>query len=104
GVSLLAEGGYKLYKHLKEEQIPALEDFGEKVSESTTKSVLGYKKLNDQATAQLNQLNWSGKKVSKETADNIVKNFNTMGDQIKQSIETKGNQSFESLRKFMAGS
>ncbi|MFK4461627.1 phage tail tape measure protein [Bacillus safensis] len=104
GVSLLAEGGYKLYKHLKEEQIPALEDFGEKVSESTTKSVLGYKKLNDQATAQLNQLNWSGQKVSKETADNIVKNFNTMGDQIKQSIETKGNQSFESLRKFMASS
>ncbi|WEV82677.1 hypothetical protein L0P93_05220 [Bacillus velezensis] len=104
GVSLLAEGGYKLYKHLKEEQIPELDSFGNKVSESTTKAVLGYKNLNDKATEQLNLLNWSGQKVSKEAAASIAKNFSDMGDKIKSSIQTKGNESYQSLSKFLASS
>lgn len=104
GVSLLAEGGYKLYQHLKKEQIPELTNFGNKVSESTTKAVLGYKNLNDKATEQLNQLNWSGQKVSKEAATNIAKNFSDMGDKIKSSIQTKGNESYQSLSKFLVSS
>ncbi|MEC5258482.1 phage tail tape measure protein [Bacillus amyloliquefaciens] len=104
GVSLLAEGGVKLYNHLKKEQIPTLDSFGKKVSDSTTKAVLGYKNLNDKATAQLNQLNWSGQKVTKEAADGIVKNFDKMGDQIKTSIKTKGDQSYKSLSSFLATS
>ncbi|MEK5502981.1 phage tail tape measure protein [Bacillus sp. FSL M8-0168] len=104
GISLLAEGGYHLYNHLKKESIPALDSFGDKVSESTTKAVLGYKKLNDQATVQLNQLQWSGETVSKKTADSIVKNFDQMGSRIKTSLETKGNQSYQTLSKFLASS
>uniref|UniRef100_UPI001EDD3E55 phage tail tape measure protein n=1 Tax=Bacillus subtilis TaxID=1423 RepID=UPI001EDD3E55 len=104
GVSLLAEGGYKLYKHMKEETIPTLDSFGDSVSKSTTKAVLGYKNLNDKATVQLNQLNWSGQKVSKEAADNISKNFSQMGDKIKTTIQTKGNESYQSLSKFLSSS
>ncbi|MCY7442877.1 MULTISPECIES: phage tail tape measure protein [Bacillus amyloliquefaciens group] len=104
GVSLLAEGGYKLYKHLQKEQIPALDSFGNKVSDTTTKAVLGYKNLNEKATAQLNQLNWSGQKISKEAANSIVKNFDQMGDQIKTSIQTKGDQSYKSLSAFLSTS
>ncbi|MDA1478274.1 phage tail tape measure protein [Bacillus changyiensis] len=104
GVTLLAEGGFKLYNHLKQEQIPALDSFGNKVSESTMKAVLGYKKLNDQATVQLNKLQWSGKTISKKAADSIVKNFNQMGSKIKTSIETKGNQSYKVLTNFFASS
>ncbi|MEC0496433.1 phage tail tape measure protein [Bacillus glycinifermentans] len=104
GISLLAEGGYHLYNHMKQEQIPTLDSFGKKVSESTTKAVLGYKKLNDQATVQLNKLQWSGETVSKKTADSIVQNFDQMGNKIKTSIETKGNQSYQTLSKFLSSS
>ncbi|MGE7607641.1 phage tail tape measure protein [Peribacillus frigoritolerans] len=87
GVTLLAQGGYKLYKHLKEEQIPTLTDFGNKVSDSTTKAVLGYKKLNDDATVQLNLLSSSGKAVSQDMADKLVDTFSKMGGTIKNSLK-----------------
>lgn len=87
GVTLLAQGGYKLYKHLKEEQIPALTDFGNKVSDSTTKAVLGYKKLNDDATVQLNLLASSGQAVSQQMADKLVGTFSKMGGTISANLK-----------------
>ncbi|MES1038947.1 phage tail tape measure protein [Peribacillus simplex] len=87
GVTLLAQGGYKLYKHLKEEQIPALTDFGNKVSDSTTKAVLGYKKLNDDATVQLNLLASSGGAVSQQMADKLVGTFSKMGGTISANLK-----------------
>ncbi|UQD53301.1 phage tail tape measure protein [Bacillus methanolicus] len=104
GVTLLAQGGYKLYKHLKEESIPALDSFGNKVSDSTTKAVLGYKKLNDEATAQLNQLYWSGTTVSQETANQITSTFQQMGNQISTSLQNNFNKSYQSLSTFLANS
>lgn len=83
----LISGGIKLYKHMKEEQIPALNDFGNKVSDSTTKAVLGYKKLNDDATVQLNLLSSSGKAVSQEMADSLVGTFSKMGGTISASLK-----------------
>ncbi|MGR6677397.1 MULTISPECIES: transglycosylase SLT domain-containing protein [Bacillus amyloliquefaciens group] len=104
GVTLLTEAGIKLNEHMQKDTIPTLDSFGDKVSESTTKSVLAYKNLNDKATEQLNQLNWSGQKVSKEAADNITKNFDQMGDKIKASIKTKGDQSYKALGTFLESS
>lgn len=83
----LITGGVKLYKHLKEEQIPTLNDFGNKVSDSTTKAVLGYKKLSDDATVQLNLLSSSGKAVSQEMADSLVGTFSKMGGTISASLK-----------------
>ncbi|MCY8126035.1 phage tail tape measure protein [Bacillus spizizenii] len=104
GVTLLTEAGIKLNEHMQKDTIPTLDSFGNKVSDSTTKAVLGYKKLNDKATAELNQLNWSGQKVSKEAADSIAKNFDQMGDKIKTSIKTKGDQSYKALGTFLSSS
>lgn len=87
GVTLLAQGGYKLYKHLKEEQIPTLTDFGNEVSDSTTKAVLGYKKLNDDATVQLNLLASSGQAVSQQMADKLVGTFSQMGGTISANLK-----------------
>jgi TP901 family phage tail tape measure protein len=56
-------GGVALYKHLSQDSIPAIELFGDKVSESTKKAVGGFLELNDEATLALNQLSWSGQEV-----------------------------------------
>ncbi|KWW17969.1 hypothetical protein AS888_20885 [Peribacillus simplex] len=99
GVTLLAQGGYKLYKHLKEEQIPTLTEFGKKVSDSTAKAVLGYKKLNDDATVQLNLLAYSGKAVSQQMADDLVGTFSKMGGIISANLK----KDFEDSTKHIQG-
>ncbi|MGE6611867.1 phage tail tape measure protein [Peribacillus sp. NPDC076916] len=100
----LITGGVKLYKHLKEEQIPALNDFGNKVSDSTTKAVLGYKKLNDDATVQLNLMSSSGKAVSQDMADNLVDTFSKMGGTIKNSLKKDFEDSKKNIESVFSGS
>ncbi|MBT2615333.1 MULTISPECIES: phage tail tape measure protein [unclassified Bacillus (in: firmicutes)] len=100
----LITGGVKLYKHLKEEQIPALNDFGNKVSDSTTKAVLGYKKLNDDATVQLNLMSSSGKAVSQDMADNLVATFSKMGGTIKDSLKKDFEDSKKNIESVFSGS
>ncbi|KQB91878.1 putative membrane protein [Geobacillus sp. PA-3] len=104
GIPLLIQGGTKLYKHLKEESIPAIKDFGDKVSDSTTKSVLAYKKLNDEATVQLNQLLWSGQTISQDIYDSLTGTFARMGDQISQSLKKDFDESYQHLSTFLANS
>ncbi|MBT2717970.1 phage tail tape measure protein [Bacillus sp. ISL-57] len=100
----LITGGVKLYKHLKEEQIPALNDFGNKVSDSTTKAVLSYKKLNDDATVQLNLMSSSGKAVSQDMADNLVATFSKMGGTIKDSLKKDFEDSKKNIESVFSGS
>ncbi|WP_409297759.1 phage tail tape measure protein [Peribacillus sp. SCS-26] len=100
GLPALIAGGVKLTKHLKEENIPAMEDFGSKVSDTTTKSILSYKKLNDDATAQLNQLNWSGQKVSKDIATKLTETFADMGNQISSNLKKDYDKSYGTMTLF----
>ncbi|MDI3410024.1 hypothetical protein QKW52_04600 [Bacillus sonorensis] len=74
---------------MKQEQIPTLDSFGNKVSESTTKAVLGYKKLNDQATVQLNKLQWSGESVSKKRRTVLFKTLIRWAAKSKQASRQK---------------
>lgn len=104
GLPALIGGSYKLYKHLKESSIPTIEDFGNKVSESTTKAVLGYKKLNDEATEQLNYLLWSGKTISQDIYNSLTGIFGKMGDQISQSLKQDFDESYKHLSTFLANS
>lgn len=104
GVMLLAQGGYKLYKHLKEESIPAITDFGSKVSDSTTKAVLGYKGLNEDATAELNIMASEGQVVTQKMADNLVGTFGKMGDTIKTSLKKDMDDSKKNMESLFTGS
>lgn len=100
----LIKGGVSLVNHLREDSIPAVEDFGDEVSDATTEAVLGYKNLNDEATVQLNELNWSGQIVSEEIAENLTSTFGQMGEQIKTSLQTDFEESYQSLSNFFANS
>ncbi|WP_368657627.1 transglycosylase SLT domain-containing protein [Metabacillus halosaccharovorans] len=104
GLPLLIQGGVKLYKHLKEDSIPTIENFGNKVSDSTSKAVLGYKKLNDDATTQLNELMWSGEKISAETSEKLTTTFGKMGDQISESLKSDFDESYKNLSTFLSNS
>lgn len=109
GIAVLAlgavtAGGIALVKHLKKDSIPAVELFGDGVSEATEKAVGGFLDLNDQATVALKELSWSGKEVTKEMADGIVGNFSQMSTQVQEKLDEQHTESLSKMQEFMAAS
>jgi TP901 family phage tail tape measure protein len=96
--------GVALYEHLSQESIPAIELFGDEVSESTQKAVGGFLALNDQATLALNQLSWSGQEVTREMADNIAGNFSQMASQVQAGLDNHHEQSLAKIQNFVTSS
>lgn len=86
GIAALTAGGIALYKHLSEESIPAVDLFGDSVSESTQKAVTGYMELDEKATVALRQLAWSSQEVTEEMATSITGNVDQMKNQVVNSL------------------
>jgi hypothetical protein len=97
GIAAVTAGGIALYNHLSQDSIPAIERFGNEISESTKKAVGGFLDLNDKATMALKKLNWSGAIVSEKTANEITSNFNGMADKVIGEYETMQKEAVEQL-------
>ena len=104
GIAALGYGAYKLHKHMKQDAIPAVRDFGDVVSESTQKALDGFFDLYDGADRTLKQLAWSGGKVTGEMKDTLVRNFDDMSTQIVAGLETSRQEGVASLEKLFAES
>lgn len=100
----LVAGGVALYNHFSQDSIPAVQRFGDEVSESTQKAVGGFLDLNDKATVALNELRWSGEEVTKETAASITETFNQMGDQVSAAMKEDHAAQLQTMKDFFAGS
>jgi TP901 family phage tail tape measure protein len=100
----ITAAGVALYKHLNQESIPAIELFGNEVSESTQKAVGGFLQLNEEATLALNQLSWSGQEVTKEMADNIAGSFSQMASQIQAGLDKHHEESLAKIQSFINSS
>lgn len=96
--------GVSLYKHLKQDSIPEIQRFGSEVSASTQKAVGGFLDLNDKATVALDQLQWSGQKVTGETAAAIVETFSQMGDQVTAALKEDHAAQLQTMTDFFANS
>jgi TP901 family phage tail tape measure protein len=104
GIGAATVAGVALYKHLQKESIPAVDLFGEQVSESTKQAVGGFLDLNDEATLALNQLSWSGQEVTKEMADNITGNFAQMASQVQAGLDSHHKESLSKMQGFVNSS
>lgn len=87
GAAAVGLGAYKIYKNLQEDAIPAVELFGDEVSESTAKAVGGFLELEEEATIALNELNWGSQEVTQDMVDNISGKFEQMKDSIVGTLE-----------------
>ncbi|MEK3645819.1 phage tail tape measure protein [Aeribacillus sp. FSL M8-0235] len=97
----------KIVQSLKkafEDPLSATVKFGKGVSESTAKAYNSYKKLSDGAIVMLNKMNWSGKAVSKDTADSLIKTYDRMADTINKNFKTKFEKSEKTLSNFLKSS
>ena len=104
GIGAATVAGIALYKHLSKESIPAINLFGDEVSESTKKAVGGFLELNDEATLALNQLSWSGQEVTKEMADEITNNFSQMASEIQAGLDKHYEESLGKIQSFVTSS
>ncbi|MBC8590605.1 phage tail tape measure protein [Wansuia hejianensis] len=104
GIAAATAGGIALAKHLQKDSIPAVELFGDEVSESTQKAVEGFLELEEKATQSLDEMNWKGQEVTKEMADNISENFGQMKEQVVAKLEEKKNNSLSVLEEMFANS
>lgn len=104
GIGAATVAGIALYKHLSKESIPAIELFGDEVSESTKKAVGGFLELNDEATLALNQLSWSGQEVTREMAENIAGNFSQMASDIQAGLDKHHEESLGKIQNFVTSS
>jgi TP901 family phage tail tape measure protein len=100
----LTAGGIALKNHLQKDAIPTIDLFGSKVSESTQKSVSGFLKLRDNATMALNELNFSGQKVTEDMANNIVGKFDKMNSLILTKMQERHTKQLEQTKTFFSNS
>ncbi|MCM3761033.1 phage tail tape measure protein [Alkalihalobacillus oceani] len=104
GIAAVTVAGVALYKHLSKESIPAVELFGDEVSDATKKAVGGFMELNDEATLALNQLAWSGQEVTKEMTETITGNFSQMAEQIQVGLGEHHEEALAKIQGFVDNS
>jgi TP901 family phage tail tape measure protein len=100
----ITAAGVALYKHLSQDSIPAVQLFGDEVSESTQKAVGGFLELNDEVTLALNQLSWGSQEVTKEMADSIAGNFSKMAKEIQAGLDKHHKESLGKIQGFVNNS
>lgn len=98
GIAGATTAAIAFHKHMSQEMIPEVDLFGGKVSDSTQEALGGFMELNDKATAQLNELAWSGKTVSEEMAEEMVSTFDAMGQQIVEGLQQRKDEGVQAIQ------
>ncbi|MCY7572299.1 phage tail tape measure protein [Bacillus pumilus] len=102
GVTLLGEAGFKYYDNLKKRVLPATIDFGDKVSESTSKAVNAYTDMERKANAKLDSLYLNQKKITKDIAKDMTGKFSEMAGTLKKGYQDSADKALDVLGKFYA--
>lgn len=106
GVALAGAGlaAKEIHDHLKERTIPAVDLFGEGVSENTAKALGGFLDLERDATVSLNNLAWSGTTVSNEMSSSLIEKFGEMADGVVGELERQKREGLIEIEKLFSGS
>ncbi|PRS65065.1 phage tail tape measure protein [Bacillus pumilus] len=102
GVTLLGEAGFKYYDNLKKRVLPATIDFGDKVSESTSKAINAYKDMETKANAKLDILYRNQTKITDDLAKDMTGKFSEMAGTLKQGYQDSADKALDVLGKFYA--
>ncbi len=103
-VTALVAGGLAIKKALTQEAIPAIERFGDGVSETTQQAAGSFLDLNDEVTLAINQLSWSWQEVTGEMADKITNNVSKMASQVQGKLDEHHQKSLSKIQGFVNNS
>lgn len=104
GIAALTVGGIALYKHLQEEAIPAVDRFGDGVSQSTREALEGFFELSDGASQKLMEMQLTQQKVTEETKDSLVETYAQMNEQILTKMDERHNDEMDKLKSIFLNS
>lgn len=102
GVTLLGEAGFKYYDNLQKRVLPATIDFGDKVSESTSKAINAYKDMETKANAKLDSLYRNQTKITDDLAKDMTGKFSEMAGALKKGYQDSADKALDVLGKFYA--
>lgn len=88
--------------NLAQDAIPAVDLFGEGVSDATATAVGAFLELEEGATTALNQMVWSGQEVTEQYKETIGGAFTQMKDTILNSLVEQKEQSATTLQEMFA--
>lgn len=104
GIGLAVGAGVLLVNHFRQDAIPAVNDFGDEVSNETTEAVTSFVDMADGATAELDRLFYSGEIITAEGAEALTKQFDGMFETIKTSMSESFEEDKKILSEFFADS
>lgn len=96
GGVILASVGF--VKHLSQEAVPAVNDFGDEVSDTTTEAVNDFMSLSNGATSELDRLFYSGEIITADGSAELTRLFSEMFETIKTSMA----ESFEEDKQILS--
>ncbi|SDD26889.1 phage tail tape measure protein, TP901 family, core region [Paenibacillus sp. UNCCL117] len=102
--SSVADKAKELEKTLNQGLKPAIAGVGEATKKMEVESFKAFLGLNDTATVALNQLKWSGGKVTEETATKIADTFFSMGATITENMGVSHAEQLQTMRDFFSKS
>lgn len=103
GLAGITAGGVALAHHLSQDALPAVDLFGEGVSEATKKALGAFLELENGIKVALDEIYWSGKTVTKDMTDEVTANIEEMGNQVIASIEQNKNDALSTVSALMNG-
>jgi TP901 family phage tail tape measure protein len=98
----LATAGVIAAKKLSEDALPAVELFGEGVSETAQKSINDFMELENKATVTFNQIAWSGQEMTKKMAEEVGANFTEMKNVVINQLNTQKEEKLTIMQEMVA--
>lgn len=109
GIAIAAIGGAivvsgALVKYLLTDSIPAVDRFGDKVSEKTKEALTAFFELSDGASEKLMDLRLNGTEITEETAADMVKTYEAMNKQILDKMKARHDEELADMESFFLNS
>ncbi|KAF3299324.1 peptidoglycan DD-metalloendopeptidase family protein [Carnobacterium sp. PL12RED10] len=102
GAGVLAITGLTMY--LRQDAIKSVDDFGNKVSDTTTEAVTSFMDLSNEAQSELDYLFYSGAEITDEGGAKLISKFDTMHETLITSVRENYNEQRQIMTDFFADS
>lgn len=100
GAGVLAITGLTMY--LRQDAIKSVDDFGNKVSDTTTEAVTSFMNLSSDTQTELDYMFLTHAEITDEGANTLIGKFDSMYQTIKTAAETNFQEQSETLSQFFA--
>lgn len=97
GIALIGGSIALLVNHFRKDAIPAVDDFGDEVSDTTTEAVTGFIDMSSETQSQLSYMFASGQEITEEGAAELIASFDAMHTTLIEGANEKFGEQYSAL-------